>query len=126
MPWAVIQSQSIKVLPSIKRARNGWRRLQFTITIDGNHRSIGCYGNEEEAAINYSLEKKQYRAEIMQRGISSSQHKEAHQDNIHNNVVHLNQSQHEAVSKHCNQKEEYITTVFVDEKISFPMELAKS
>ena len=90
------------------------------ISIDECLLPVGSYDDEEEPAINNSLEYNQYRAEIMQKGNSSS-HKEAHQDNIRDNVD-LNQSQQEAVSKQCNQKEEYGTTMSVEEKFTFPME----
>ena len=89
------------------KANNKWNAQ---ITIDGKQYYIGAYDNEEEAAVDYARAAHTYGVEIIQKGRSS--HK-AQQD-MRSCAECKNQTQHGAVCRFES----------VDEKLSFPMELA--
>ena len=89
------------------KANNKWNAQ---ITIDGKQHYIGAYDNEEEAAVDYARAAHMKGVEIIQKGRSS--HK-AQQD-MRSSAECKNQTQHGAVCRFES----------VDEKLSFPMELA--
>eukprot|EP00985_Skeletonema_marinoi_P005482 scaffold2376_cov80-Skeletonema_marinoi.AAC.3 len=91
------------------KANNKWNAQ---ITIDGKQHYIGAYDNEEEAAVDYARAAHTYGVEFIQKGRSSSRTK-AQQD-MRSRVECKNQTQHGAVCRFES----------VDEKLSFPMELA--
>ncbi|KAK1733370.1 hypothetical protein QTG54_015929 [Skeletonema marinoi] len=89
------------------KANNKW---DAQITIDGKQHYIGAYDNEEEAAVDYARAAHTYGVEIIQKGRSS--HK-AQQD-MRSSAECKNQTHHGEVCRFES----------VDEKLSFPMELA--
>eukprot|EP00984_Skeletonema_dohrnii_P011025 scaffold4374_cov84-Skeletonema_dohrnii-CCMP3373.AAC.4 len=89
------------------KANNKW---DAQITIDGKQHYIGAYDNEEEAAVDYARVAHTYGVEIIQKGRSS----------------HKAQQDMRSSAECKNQTGAVCRFESVDEKLSFPMELANT